>query len=41
MVGMYLHGLAGNIAANDLGQEFLIASDIINYLPHAFRRLRD
>ena len=41
MVGMYLHGLAGNIAANDLGQECLIASDIINYLPHAFRRLRD
>ena len=36
---MYLHGLAGDIAAKELGKESLIASDIINYLPKAFKRL--
>ena len=38
-IGMYLHGLAGDIAAKELGKESLIASDIINYLPKAFKRL--
>ncbi len=41
MVGMYLHGLAGDIAARHLGQESLIASDLIQYLPEAFKRLND
>ena len=36
--GMYLHGLAGDYAARDLGVESLIASDIIAYLPKAFRK---
>ena len=40
-VGMYLHGLAGDLAANDLGKESLIASDIIDYLPKAFQRLAE
>lgn len=40
-IGMYLHGLAGDLAAKDLGKESLIASDIINYLPKAFKRLED
>lgn len=39
IVGMYLHGLAGDIAARELGKESLIASDIINYLPKAFKKL--
>ena len=39
--GMYLHGLAGDLAANDLGKESLIASDIVDYLPKAFKRLGD
>ena len=39
MVGMYLHGLAGDYAARDLGMESLIASDIIQYLPKAFKKL--
>ena len=38
-IGMYLHGLAGDLAAKELGKESLIASDIINYLPKAFKRL--
>ena len=41
MVGMYLHGLAGDMAAKDLGQESLTASDLINYLPKAFLRIND
>ena len=41
MVGMYLHGLAGDIAAKYVGMESLIASDLIQYLPDAFKRLND
>lgn len=41
LLGMYLHGLAGDIAARQMGEESLIASDIIQYLPQAFMRLRD
>ena len=41
LVGTYLHGLAGDLAARELGEESLMASDIINYLPKAFLRLRD
>jgi NAD(P)H-hydrate epimerase len=41
MVGVYLHGLAGDLAAIDLGEESLLASDIIRYIPRAFKRLKD
>jgi len=40
LLGVYLHGLAGDLAAEELGEESLMASDIINYLPQAFRALR-
>ena len=40
VVGVYLHGLAGDIAAQELGQESLVASDLINYLPRAFKRVQ-
>lgn len=40
-IGMYLHGLAGDIAIKDLGKESLIASDLIQYLPKAFLRMED
>lgn len=39
ILGMYLHGLAGDLAARDLGEESLIASDIINYIPKAFLKI--
>jgi ADP-dependent NAD(P)H-hydrate dehydratase / NAD(P)H-hydrate epimerase len=39
MLGVYLHGLAGDIAAKELSQEALIAGDIINYLGKAFLSL--
>ncbi|MBQ8158740.1 MAG: NAD(P)H-hydrate dehydratase [Prevotella sp.] len=41
VLGVYLHGLAGDLAARDLGPEGLIASDIIEYLPKAFMRIRN
>ena len=41
LVGTYLHGLAGDLAANELDEESLMASDIINYLPRAFKRLKE
>lgn len=41
VVGVYLHGLAGDLAANDLGEESLTAGDLIQYLPKAFKRLQE
>ena len=39
IVGMYLHGLAGDLAAKQLGKESLMAGDIVAYLPQAFEFL--
>lgn len=36
ILGVYLHGMAGDIAAKQLGQEALIASDIIDNLGRAY-----
>lgn len=41
ILGVYLHGLAGDLAVNDLGEESLMASDIIQYIPRAFKRLQE
>jgi len=40
-LGVYLHGLAGDLAAEELGQESLIASDLVGFLPEAFRQYRE
>ena len=40
-VGVYLHGLAGDIAAEKLGQESCIASDIINNIGFAFKNIKN
>ena len=40
LVGMFLHGLAGDIAMRELGEESLIASDIIKYLPQAYKKIK-
>jgi NAD(P)H-hydrate epimerase len=37
--GAYLHGLAGDEAAARLGQESLLAGDVVSHLPRAFRAL--
>lgn len=41
LTAMYLHGLAGDLAAAELGKESLMASDIIAFLPNAFKTLAD
>lgn len=38
---VYLHGLAGDLAAERVGEESLLARDVIDALPAAFRRLAD
>lgn len=38
-IGMYIHGLAGDLAVQEVGMESLMASDIIEHLPQAFRVL--
>ena len=40
VLGMYLHGLAGDIAAAEVGQESLIARDIVRCLPKAFLKVK-
>ena len=37
-LGVYLHGLAGDLAAEELGQVSLMASDLVRFLPQAFRQ---
>jgi NAD(P)H-hydrate epimerase len=37
--GVYLHGLAGDVAARRVGQESLLALDLIEALPDAIRSL--
>jgi NAD(P)H-hydrate epimerase len=40
IMGVYLHGIAGDVAAENLGEEALIASDIIEHLPQAYGWLK-
>jgi ADP-dependent NAD(P)H-hydrate dehydratase / NAD(P)H-hydrate epimerase len=37
---VFLHGLAGDAAADHLGEESLVATDLLRYLPVAFRKMR-
>ncbi|HEY5692112.1 MAG TPA: NAD(P)H-hydrate dehydratase [Cyclobacteriaceae bacterium] len=39
IIGIYVHGLAGDLAKFELGQVALMASDIIDYLPQAFKEV--
>ncbi len=39
LLGVYLHGLAGDFALKKYGENALIASDIATHLPHAFKSL--
>jgi len=37
--GVFLHGLAGDLAAGETGQRSLIAGDLISHIPDAFRKI--
>jgi NAD(P)H-hydrate epimerase len=39
-LGVYLHGLAGDVAASRVGEAPLIATDLINAIPDAIARIR-
>lgn len=39
IIGVYVHGLAGDLAAEQLGMKALKAGDIVNWLPEAWQRL--
>jgi NAD(P)H-hydrate epimerase len=38
---IYLHGLAGDLARDSVGEQSLVASDLLRFLPHAFRVARE
>jgi NAD(P)H-hydrate epimerase len=38
-LGVHVHGLAGDLARDAVGEASLIASDLLTYLPAAFRRV--
>jgi NAD(P)H-hydrate epimerase len=38
IAAVYLHGLAGDVAAETMGEHSLVATDLLNSLPEAFRR---
>ncbi|NIM46593.1 MAG: NAD(P)H-hydrate dehydratase [Candidatus Aenigmarchaeota archaeon] len=38
---VYLHGLAGDIAASKIGERSLVASDVIKYLPSAIKKAEE
>lgn len=40
-LAVYLHGLAGDIASEALGENSLVATDLLKYLPQAFARSRN
>ncbi len=41
LLGVYLHGLAGDLASEELGQEASLASDIIGQIGYAYQYLKE
>jgi NAD(P)H-hydrate epimerase len=41
LAAVFLHGLAGDLGRDQLGEHSLIATDLLKYLPAAFRAVRD
>ncbi|GAC1680839.1 MAG: NAD(P)H-hydrate dehydratase [Terriglobales bacterium] len=40
IAGVHLHGLGGDVACEHVGEQSLVATDLIEFLPEAFRRVR-
>jgi NAD(P)H-hydrate epimerase len=41
ITGVYLHGLAGDIASEKMAYESIIASDIIDNIGNAFNKIKE
>jgi NAD(P)H-hydrate epimerase len=41
LAAVHLHGLAGDIARETMGEQCLVATDLVKALPEAFRRMRE
>lgn len=41
IIGMFVHGLAGDFARDHLGEDYMTASNIIHYISDAFRSIRN
>jgi NAD(P)H-hydrate epimerase len=41
LLGVYLHGLTADLAVRSLSEEALAARDLVNFLPQAFRELKN
>jgi hydroxyethylthiazole kinase-like uncharacterized protein yjeF len=41
VIGVFIHGLAGDLASKKYGQNSMLASDIIEHLPFAFKELQE
>jgi NAD(P)H-hydrate epimerase len=41
LAAVYLHGRAGELGANELGEKTLIATDLFEFLPEAMREIAD
>ncbi len=39
LLGVYLHGLAGDLAANEFGMDSMIATDLVKMIPKSFKKL--
>jgi NAD(P)H-hydrate epimerase len=40
LAAVYLHGLAGDVACQGIGEQSLVATDLIKALPEAIRRVQ-
>ena len=40
-LAVYLHGLAGDLASESVGENSLVATDLVRFLPQAFAKIRN